>query len=142
MPGEESAGALMSPYPPSAYDEDAVLRVYVWSHCQHLMTDVERRANLAEMFAMKAAGAGKRGSVAMARRLEQERSRVADPEVEAALADGFEVFRDRVTRRLLEDPAVQALINRCPKCGKVTRTPKARQCPWCKHDWHGGPAHA
>ncbi len=27
-------------------------------------------------------------------------------------------------------------VNRCPKCSRVVRTPSAKQCMWCKHDWH------
>lgn len=27
-------------------------------------------------------------------------------------------------------------INRCPACSRVVRTPIAKQCMWCKHDWH------
>jgi uncharacterized C2H2 Zn-finger protein len=28
-------------------------------------------------------------------------------------------------------------VNRCPRCGEVAKTPKAKQCRFCKHDWHG-----
>jgi hypothetical protein len=45
-----------------------------------------------------------------------------------------------VVRRLLQDPATQTLINRCPRCHRIVRTPSAKQCLWCKHDWHGSPA--
>jgi len=38
--------------------------------------------------------------------------------------------RDRVVR---DHP--QAIV-RCPKCARVLRTPRARQCMWCLHDWH------
>jgi hypothetical protein len=41
---------------------------------------------------------------------------------------------------LLADPRCQALINRCPRCQRVVATPKARQCLWCKYDWHDGRA--
>lgn len=27
-------------------------------------------------------------------------------------------------------------LNNCPKCGKTARTPKAKQCRFCRHDWH------
>lgn len=27
-------------------------------------------------------------------------------------------------------------IYRCPKCNRVVMSPSARQCMWCKHDWH------
>jgi hypothetical protein len=28
------------------------------------------------------------------------------------------------------------LFNHCPKCGKLARTPLARQCRYCNYDWH------
>jgi len=30
----------------------------------------------------------------------------------------------------------QVLFNHCPKCGKLARTPFARQCRYCNYDWH------
>ena len=26
-------------------------------------------------------------------------------------------------------------INRCPSCNRIVRTPQARQCFWCGHEW-------
>lgn len=34
--------------------------------------------------------------------------------------------------RELEDK----IINNCPKCGGLARTPRAKQCRHCGHDWH------
>jgi hypothetical protein len=25
---------------------------------------------------------------------------------------------------------------RCPKCDRIARTPEAKQCLWCGHNWH------
>lgn len=41
-----------------------------------------------------------------------------------------ELFREQ------GDAIPPSFINRCPKCSKIARTPKAKQCPWCFHDWH------
>jgi hypothetical protein len=60
-----------------------------------------------------------------------------DQEVEAALSEGFQPFRRRVCERILSDPASTSQLNRCPSCRKIVRTPKAQQCFWCGHDWHG-----
>jgi hypothetical protein len=27
-------------------------------------------------------------------------------------------------------------LNRCPECQRIVRTPLAKQCLWCGHDWH------
>jgi hypothetical protein len=54
-----------------------------------------------------------------------------------ALADGVEVFRRRVCRRVLAERGAEVFVNRCPTCRRVVRTPQARQCLWCGFDWHG-----
>ena len=28
------------------------------------------------------------------------------------------------------------VLNNCPKCGALARTPRAKQCRHCGHDWH------
>jgi hypothetical protein len=28
------------------------------------------------------------------------------------------------------------VLNCCPKCDALAKTPKARQCRYCFHDWH------
>lgn len=30
----------------------------------------------------------------------------------------------------------QIFWNFCPKCEKLARTPKAKQCRYCNYDWH------
>lgn len=56
------------------------------------------------------------------------------------MPDGPEAFRRRVCRRILADAAGEVFVNRCPRRGKVVRTPRARQCFWCGFDWHQPPA--
>jgi hypothetical protein len=45
-----------------------------------------------------------------------------------------EVIRE--VRRILGEHTATHRINRCPRCHRVVRTPLARQCFWCGHDWH------
>ncbi len=59
-----------------------------------------------------------------------------DPEVLGLIEDGWEAFLERVATRILRDHGSEIYMNRCPKCGEVTVTPKARQCRYCRHDWH------
>jgi len=59
-----------------------------------------------------------------------------DQEAAAALADGAETFRRSVCRRVLADHEAEVFVNRCPSCGRVVRTPRAKQCFWCGQDWH------
>jgi hypothetical protein len=114
------------------YDEDRELTRYVWDYFTHHMTDFERQVGLAIIGRQKVANAGADFSHPGAVRW----GRTDDPEVNAALADGPEKFRRRVCSRVLAEAGSKVLVNRCPRCNRVVRTPRARQCFWCGFDWH------
>ncbi len=50
--------------------------------------------------------------------------------------EGYQALRYKVTRRLLYECKNELDLNLCPVCGKIARTPQARQCRFCFHDWH------
>lgn len=114
------------------YDEDRVLTHYVWEHCQGLMTPFERYVGYVNIARAKAA---RTKSEWMRERL-HKKCAFGQPQVEAALADGPAAFCRRVRDRLLAERADELFINRCPMCGRIVRTPLARQCLWCGFDWH------
>jgi hypothetical protein len=96
--------------------------------------DFERRVGLAIYWRQKIAYT--KGNAA--RLLEERWTVTGDPEVKAALANGAKDFRRPVCSRLLTEAGDKAFVNRCPRCNRVLRTPKARQCFWCGVDWHNG----
>lgn len=56
-----------------------------------------------------------------------------DPRVVEALSQGVDAFQEAVRDRVLRDhPEV---VNRCPRCARLARTPKAKQCRWCYFQW-------
>src|SRR5262249_33724063 len=114
------------------YDDEAEVTRFVWDHYQRLMTAFERRVGAAIIGRLMAASA----SGAMAAGILEKLGEVGEPEIEAALAEGLESYRRRIARRLLQERGPELNLNRCPRCNCVTRTPKARQCFWCSHDWH------
>jgi hypothetical protein len=115
----------------AGYDESSVLTDYVCAHCAPQMNDFER-AGLKVVFAREKAANSE--SVRVREMILERWIDQADPEVEAALANGPDEFRRAVRDRVLRDhPEV---VNRCPKCRRVVRTPRAKQCRWCFHDWH------
>lgn len=122
------------------YDETETLTRYVWQYCSHLLTEFERRVDKAGMAEIKASAAEERGYTSQARIIRERWGIGQDAEVQKALAGGYEAFRRRVAGRLLADPAVSTTINRCPRCGRVVRTPLARQCLWCGHAWRASTA--
>src|SRR4051812_33469427 len=70
------------------YDEaEAVVR-YVWRHCAHLLTDLERRTAEAIVGREKAAAALRLGSPQMAQTISARWGCRGDPAVDAALVDG------------------------------------------------------
>ena len=71
------------------------------------------------------------------RRLEIEyRFLSKDEEAIGLINDGYEQFRlDTVIRILTENPR-QIIINNCPECQKLARTPYAKQCRNCGYNWH------
>jgi hypothetical protein len=62
--------------------------------------------------------------------------KTSDPAALSLLADGVAVFWRRVRDRILRDHADKVVLNYCPKCGGLAKTPRAQQCQWCFHDWH------
>jgi hypothetical protein len=43
--------------------------------------------------------------------------------------------RFSVCRRIAETYPTEVFANRCPNCGRLPRTPRAKQCFWCGHNW-------
>jgi len=62
--------------------------------------------------------------------------RTSDPEALSLMTDGLDAFLRRTRDRILRDHADQVVLNYCPKCGGLAKTPMAQQCHWCFHDWH------
>ena len=56
-----------------------------------------------------------------------------DKEVLELLEDGIEAFRRNTAKRI--DAEKEVYYNNCSKCGKLARTPMARQCRFCGHTW-------
>jgi hypothetical protein len=114
------------------YEDEREMTQYIWDYYGSLMTEFEQRVGWAHLAELKAAG----GHRAVADSILRRRGIAGDAEAEAALADGVDAFRRLVCRRLLAERGADMFINRCPACGRVCRTPRAKQCFWCNHDWH------
>jgi len=59
-----------------------------------------------------------------------------DPEVLNLLTDGPDQFIINCAERILKVSGDKVFLNFCPYCGKLARTPAAKQCRYCGHDWH------
>ena len=52
------------------------------------------------------------------------------------LKDGYDHFLIETAKRIMSEHPDKVHLNHCPKCGRLARTPKSRQCRYCLHDWH------
>jgi len=59
-----------------------------------------------------------------------------DPEILDCLKNGYNQFILNCAERILKDNPDTIYFNLCPLCNKLARTPHARQCRFCGHDWH------
>lgn len=122
----------------------AVKERYVFKYYGHLKTEHERLAHSHLIATLKA-----EGSIEQEVQTEEERIEVYlramerfhkwfsdDPSVLLLVRDGYAAFIVRTGRRILQDHAGKIEFNCCPRCGGVARTPTARQCRFCFHDWH------
>lgn len=108
------------------YDEASQLTAYVSANYVSLRTDFERAVESASAARQKAAGGHRQRDVIA-------ECRNGDVAIETALAD-MSAFWRSVSDRILQQHAAEVVINRCPACRRLLRTPKARQCFWCGHD--------
>jgi len=113
------------------YDEASVLTDYIWSQCYAQLTDFERAGVKVVQAREKAAVAD---SERIGRMILDKFGRGNDPAVVGALANGEDAFKVAVRDRVLRDHP--EIVARCPQCHRVLRTPRAKQCRWCLHDWH------
>jgi hypothetical protein len=109
-----------------AYDDEDVLTTYVWDHYSRFFTPLATKAGSA----VYADAASRGGNPHVAEFIWKRHQLADDPAVMEVLADGVEAFRRRTAKRVLSDHASEVFVNRCPKCERVVRTPKAQQCLW------------
>ena len=60
----------------------------------------------------------------------------SDPEALRLASEGIDAFIVRTAQRILDEHASEVVFNYCPRCGALAKTPKARQCRFCRDDWH------
>lgn len=114
-----------------SYDDAEELRRYLIGHAHLFMTDFESWSyNLA----------AKRAKAQHSDWLEQKLpGRLAEEteEVRQASLAGYTTIQQAFLERMEHEVQKRTVvINRCPACQRIIRTPLARQCLWCGHDWH------
>ena len=112
---------------------------YIFVHHRHLMNKPENAAHRHLMGTAKIT----RGRSDAAAQIEAAKSRSGlhdllseDPQVLELARGGFDAFVLVTAKRILADHADKVAFNYCCQCGRLARSPKARQCRYCHHDWH------
>ena len=116
------------------YNDAEALQAYLEAHWYWYRTEFERLCWYLGTRREKAEASS--GSDFM-ERVQAEWQERATPAVHEALSDGISAFNQRVKERIwlaFRNSLLQP--NRCPSCRRIVRTPQARQCFWCGHDWH------
>jgi hypothetical protein len=116
------------------YDEQEAVDWYVARFWTHYLDEDDKRCHDFGMRLAKALGLPESpwGQQVLA-----EWQRCTAQGLREALAEGFPGLRERLWQKVLGGFRTgNLLVNRCPKCNRVVRTPRARQCLWCGNDWH------
>jgi hypothetical protein len=58
-----------------------------------------------------------------------------DKEILELVSGGQDELDRKIAERILSDHGDKVIINNCPNCGRLARTPIARQCRHCGHSW-------
>jgi hypothetical protein len=112
---------------------------YAFQYYGHLMTRQEQ-------LAFRHLGGTMKATLGRSDRAAQEEVRAGsthlrkllsnDPDVLRLSRDGYDAFVLQTGQRILKDHQGEVLLNCCPRCNALARTPRARQCRFCGHDWH------
>ncbi|NHZ87717.1 hypothetical protein F2P45_01525 [Massilia sp. CCM 8733] len=105
---------------------------YVLNNFSHLLTEDERAGVECVTFGI---GGSKTSTYAVMRGGGE-----APAHVLALLVNGQQALRFACADKLLGLHKALIFANACPSCGKLLRTPRARQCLKCGHSWHQSPA--
>jgi ribosomal protein L40E len=105
---------------------------YIFDWCPYLLTEAEKKArkHLIGLDKMESHESAAR------KNLSSKMWLYDDENVLKLLETGKEEFYKKTVERVLRENPNKDFLNLCPKCGTLTRTPKAKQCRKCYHSWH------
>lgn len=106
---------------------------YIINYFTHLLSNEERLAVRHTHSTLKLEG---RKDFARAEAIYRRNGWLTDERPILALLDnGIESFEAQVATRILDEYPDEVFLNLCPNCGKLARTPNARQCRHCGNRW-------
>ena len=106
---------------------------YIFSYCGRFFWKSELLANK-HMHALSKSKQGVNETVY--KFFMKDENVLTNKEVMNLVKDGYEAYKNKVAMRIWENHKGELDLNLCPKCGKIARTPWAKQCRFCFYDWH------
>ncbi|WP_298115115.1 hypothetical protein [Flavobacterium sp.] len=106
---------------------------YIFQHCWKYYSEIEKEAIDHHI------GAVKFDKFAFqSQKLDDAKTRFSteNPEALKLLENGYSEFIKTTATRIFNEHENELELNFCPGCGKIARTPKAKQCRFCRNDWH------
>lgn len=111
------------------------LTSYIFRHYGSLLTARERAAERFRVYRAKSLGQKAGGDFSRNFWLGKIEQDFPDL-VEQCEREGPNTIMVAARDRVLREHAADIVLNTCPSCGQLCRTPRARQCLGCGHDWH------
>jgi hypothetical protein len=107
-------------------------KAYVLDHGTKYMLPEERKALVKLVYLKKGIDPGiyKQAAQHM-----EKMYALPDDNIDHLVALGEEELRQLIAERLFKEHA-DKILNTCPRCEKLARTPLAKQCRHCGFDWH------
>lgn len=106
---------------------------YIFEYYFNLLPDKEKLAWKHYSHSIKIGGENNEKRLALYKR---HNWLTDDAAILELLKDGIENFELNAAKHLLSKYPDKIFLNLCPKCGKLARTPSAKQCRFCGFDWH------
>lgn len=103
---------------------------YIYQYCDHFKTADEKLAGRTMLYKRKTDNAQ---TLAM---MKAKGWYSDEQHILNMFADGNQAFIVKVASRIYIEHKDELNLNLCPRCFKITRTPWAKQCRFCFHDWH------
>jgi hypothetical protein len=106
---------------------------YIFDHCWQYRSELEKKAINHHIGTLKF---GNRKNLHPKLIEVRDRHITTDKDALDLLKNGYRKFIENTATRIYKDHKAELDLNLCPECGKIARTPKARQCRFCCYDWH------
>jgi ribosomal protein L40E len=103
---------------------------YIFNYQSEFATEEERDLMRANLFVPKNANLG------MLEYIKNKGINVVSENINSKQTDRFDAFKLKLVSRIYNEHKNELQLNLCPKCGKIARTPEAKQCRFCFYDWH------